>query len=126
MAASAMEERNEKPPPLEESDHICDAIGGFGRWQLKLTFLLSLVNIPCTWHIFVPTFQAPATDDFWCARPSALNTLPSDLWINISHPYILDKVSDLVGTIQEHSVGYSFYDVLIHRLSQGKLTARTA
>ncbi|XP_034253034.1 organic cation transporter protein-like isoform X2 [Thrips palmi] len=91
--ASAMED--EKSPPLEESDHICDAIGGFGRWQLKLTFLLSLVNIPCTWHIFVPTFQVPATDDFWCLRPPALKTLTSDLWINISHPYILDKDGQL-------------------------------
>lgn len=95
MTAAAMEERSEKPPPPEESDYICDAIGGFGRWQLKLTFLLSLVNIPCTWHIFVPTFQAPATDEFWCLRPPALNTLPSDLWINISHPYVIGKDGEL-------------------------------
>lgn len=42
----------------EEEDIISNAIGEFGRWQLLLTFILSLVNIPCTWHIFMPTFHA--------------------------------------------------------------------
>ncbi|XP_066252578.1 organic cation transporter protein-like isoform X1 [Euwallacea similis] len=52
----------------EEEDIVSNAIGEFGRWQLLLTFLLSLVNIPCTWHIFVPTFHARHRD-YVCLEP---------------------------------------------------------
>ncbi|KAL1509462.1 hypothetical protein ABEB36_004191 [Hypothenemus hampei] len=52
----------------QEEDVISSAIGEFGRWQLLLTFILSLVNIPCTWHIFVPTFHARERD-FLCVQP---------------------------------------------------------
>ncbi|KAJ4445637.1 hypothetical protein ANN_12320 [Periplaneta americana] len=68
----------------EEDDPISQAVGEFGRWQLQLTFFLSLFNIPCTWHIFAPTFQQVSTD-FWCARPPNLSELSVDVWKNMSH-----------------------------------------
>ncbi|KAJ1531582.1 hypothetical protein ONE63_000254 [Megalurothrips usitatus] len=93
MTASALEDRPEKAPPgAEERDYICEAVGSFGRWQLKLTFLLSLVNIPCTWHIFVPTFQAASYDNYSCQRPAAFQDIPIDLWRNLTHPFTVDEV----------------------------------
>jgi OCT family organic cation transporter-like MFS transporter 4/5 len=68
----------------EVEDPISQAVGEFGRWQLQLTFFLSLFNIPCTWHIFALTFQS-LPSDFWCAKPPDLDNLPVDEWRNISH-----------------------------------------
>jgi hypothetical protein len=62
----------------ETEDPISQAVGEYGRWQLQLTFFLSLFNIPCTWHIFALTFQS-LPSDFWCANISV------DEWRNISH-----------------------------------------
>ncbi|XP_045499055.1 organic cation transporter protein-like isoform X1 [Colias croceus] len=79
----------EKPriPEDEESgpDVVSSVIGEYGRWQLMMTFLLSLFSFPCTFHIFLPTFTAKATK-FWCERPDNLSTLPLENWINYSQP----------------------------------------
>lgn len=69
----------------DETDVISKCIGEFGRWQLQLTFILSLFNIPCTWHIFIPTFQA-IERDFWCGRPKNLSDIEPSLWRNITQP----------------------------------------
>jgi OCT family organic cation transporter-like MFS transporter 4/5 len=68
----------------EAEDPIAQAVGEFGRWQLQLTFFLSLFNIPCTWHIFALTFQT-LPSDFWCAKPPDLENLSVEEWRNISH-----------------------------------------
>lgn len=82
----------------EEEDLISSAIGEFGKWQLCLTFALSLVNIPCTWHIFAPTFHS-ANREVWCSQPS-------ELWKNC--------------TGQMHDF-CSMYDVLTKNLSGSDL-----
>lgn len=76
----------------EKKDVISKSIGDFGRWQLQLTFLLSLFNLPCTWHIYAMTFQAPEVE-FWCAPPEGLESLDPDLWRNISHTPPVSHVS---------------------------------
>jgi hypothetical protein len=68
----------------EADDPISQSVGEFGRWQLQLTFLLSLFNIPCTWHIFALTFQS-LPSDYWCAIPLNLENISVDKWKNISH-----------------------------------------
>jgi hypothetical protein len=68
----------------EADDPISQSVGEFGRWQLQLTFLLSLFNIPCTWHIFALTFQS-LPSDFWCAKPPQLENMSVDVWRNMSH-----------------------------------------
>ncbi|KAJ8921481.1 hypothetical protein NQ315_003099 [Exocentrus adspersus] len=65
----------------EEEDIISKAIGEFGKWQLLVTFLLSLFNVPCTWHIFAPTFHS-AERDTWCARPDNFKNVAPSLWKN--------------------------------------------
>ncbi|KAF4518356.1 hypothetical protein B566_EDAN007083 [Ephemera danica] len=84
--------RNEKPAaaeaaPEEEQDIVSQAVGDYGPWQLRLTFLLAMFNLPCTWHIMAITFQGRDMP-FWCARPDALrdNDVPPEVWRNISHP----------------------------------------
>lgn len=44
------------PTEDEGPDVVADVIGKFGRWQLLMTFLLSLFSLPCTFHIYLPTF----------------------------------------------------------------------
>ncbi|KAJ8985369.1 hypothetical protein NQ317_008403 [Molorchus minor] len=82
----------------EDEDIISKAVGEFGKWQLILTFLLSLFNIPCTWHIFAPTFHS-AQRAVWCARPTAFQDVAPALWMNCtgqSEDYYCDMV-DVVG-----------------------------
>ncbi|XP_065222264.1 organic cation transporter protein-like isoform X2 [Planococcus citri] len=71
-------------PKVHLHDPISYAIGEFGRWQCQLTFLLALFNFPCTWHIFVLTFQGNTGGDFWCARPPNLKDMPVSEWMNLS------------------------------------------
>lgn len=69
----------------DEDDIISQAIGKFGWWQLKLTILLSLFNMPCTWHIFAPTFHA-LNRTYWCGRPGNLLDVPTQTWSNLTQP----------------------------------------
>ncbi|XP_022192162.1 organic cation transporter protein isoform X2 [Nilaparvata lugens] len=77
------------PHPAHPADPISQSIGEFGRWQFLLTFLLSLVNFPCTFHIFAPTFEG-AQRDFWCARPPGRN-VAVDTWKSFSGIFDIDK-----------------------------------
>lgn len=70
----------------EDADIISTSVGEYGRWQLQLTFLLSLFNVPCTFHIFAPTFHA-AERDVWCARPPNFSYVDSDTWKNLTQPH---------------------------------------
>ncbi|XP_028178695.1 organic cation transporter protein-like isoform X2 [Ostrinia furnacalis] len=69
----------------EQADVVSRVIGNYGRWQLLITFLLSLFSFPCTFHIYLPTFTAKATK-FWCRMPENLSSLPLQAWINYSQP----------------------------------------
>lgn len=76
--------RDDKRPEKEHEDPVSMAIGEFGRWQAMLTIILSLLNLPCTWHIFVPTFQGADTD-FWCTPPAGvLDRMSVEQWKNLS------------------------------------------
>lgn len=46
-----------KPNSDDECDAIGDLIGHYGKWQFVMTILLSLFQVPNTFHIFSPTFQ---------------------------------------------------------------------
>ncbi|XP_057654070.1 organic cation transporter protein-like isoform X1 [Diorhabda carinulata] len=68
----------------EEEDVISKAIGEYGRWQLLNTFILSLFNVPCTWHIFAPTFHVGEKRNAWCKRPENYNDVDIEQWMNCS------------------------------------------
>lgn len=89
--------KDDKRTEKEYEDPVSMAIGEFGRWQAMLTLILSLLNLPCTWHIFVLTFQGADTD-FWCTPPpGVLNQISVDQWKNISgvFPLSSNKVRDI-------------------------------
>ncbi|XP_053694419.1 organic cation transporter protein isoform X2 [Sabethes cyaneus] len=69
--------------PDDECDAIGNLIGDYGKWQFVMTFLLSLFQVPNTFHIYSPTFQA-AEKGHWCQRPPHLNDTPVDLWRNVT------------------------------------------
>ncbi|XP_046806776.1 organic cation transporter protein isoform X1 [Lucilia cuprina] len=68
----------------EETDIIGDLVGHFGKWQLLMTVLLSLFQVPNTFHISSSVYQA-ANKEFWCRRPAHLQHLPVDVWRNLSN-----------------------------------------
>ncbi|XP_011189596.2 organic cation transporter protein isoform X1 [Zeugodacus cucurbitae] len=68
-----------------DADVISNFIGHHGRWQLIWTFLLTLFQIPPTFHLFVYTFQTIAKD-YWCARPDTAPDMDVSLWRNLSQP----------------------------------------
>lgn len=95
----------------DEKDVVSEAIGEYGRWQLRLTCLLAFFNVPCTWHIFSPTFQA-ASQEKWCARPDDLQNLDPILWRNITQPkdectivnyssvnYTMDNITNIISLL---------------------------
>lgn len=73
------------PAEDEAPDVVSTVIGNYGRWQMLMTFLLSLFSLPCTFHIYLPTFTSTSTT-FWCERPENLSSLPLADWINYSQP----------------------------------------
>lgn len=48
----------------DECDAIGDLIGHYGKWQFVMTILLSLFQVPNTFHIFSPTFQVIWSNDW--------------------------------------------------------------
>lgn len=50
----------------DECDSIGDLIGHYGKWQFVMTLLLSLFQVPNTFHIFSPTFQVRLSIFFIC------------------------------------------------------------
>ncbi|KAH8347517.1 hypothetical protein KR059_012009, partial [Drosophila kikkawai] len=67
----------------DETDVIGDLMGHYGKWQLLMTVLLSLFQVPNTFHISSSIYQA-ANKDFWCQRPEELQQLPVDVWRNLT------------------------------------------
>ncbi|KAL3277159.1 hypothetical protein HHI36_012511 [Cryptolaemus montrouzieri] len=77
----------------EDEDIVDKAIGKFGRWQLLLTVLLALFNIPCTWHIFVHTFHGRVRP-VWCARPSRFHNISPEIWKEKTQPHDFCTTND--------------------------------
>lgn len=110
MADSARpEKRSTAAQPqddTEEDDIISRATGDYGRWQLVLTCLLAFFNVPCTWHIYAPTFHARQRD-VWCARPPGFSSVDPILWRNYTQPTDECSMIDpkFVNLIIENGVG---------------------
>ncbi|XP_055384813.1 organic cation transporter protein-like [Condylostylus longicornis] len=77
--------KNESFDAGEETDVIGDLVGHVGKWQFLMTILLSLFQIPNTFHISSPIYQA-ASRNFWCSRPESIisKNFSIEYWRNIS------------------------------------------
>ncbi|KAM8705756.1 hypothetical protein ACLKA7_010114 [Drosophila subpalustris] len=67
----------------DNSDVLSNFLGHYRKWSFVWTFLLSLFQIPTTFHLFMFVFQT-APKDFWCARPAHLQDLSIADWRNLS------------------------------------------
>ncbi|XP_013138269.1 PREDICTED: organic cation transporter protein-like isoform X1 [Papilio polytes] len=64
-------------------------IGDFGRWQLKISILMSLIKLPMAWYQLNIIFMAPP-QQFWCAKPPAFEEYTDEEWRKISVPQIME------------------------------------
>ncbi|KAJ8716704.1 hypothetical protein PYW07_003331 [Mythimna separata] len=98
-------EKSRAVSPVDDDgpDMVSAIIGKYGRWQLVMTFLLSLFSLPCTFHIYLPTFTAKATD-FWCRKPANLSGLSIQEWINYSQPLDRCNVRPLSADVTVESI----------------------
>lgn len=60
-------------------------IGDFGRWQLKISILMSLLKLPLAWYQLSIIFMAPP-QQFWCAKPKSFVKYTDDEWRKICVP----------------------------------------
>ncbi|XP_011555935.3 organic cation transporter protein isoform X2 [Plutella xylostella] len=81
---SGSRERKAPARPADQ-DLVSAAIGDYGRWQLLITFLISLFSFPCTFHMYMSNFTV-AKSDYWCARPNNLSSVPVSIWKQYSQP----------------------------------------
>ncbi|XP_037947935.1 organic cation transporter protein isoform X2 [Teleopsis dalmanni] len=81
--------RSAEPPHAQsntdddETDVIGDLVGHYGKWQFLMTLLLSLFQVPNTFHISSSVYQG-AHKQFWCKRPPHLQEVDVGVWRNLS------------------------------------------
>ncbi|KAK4883229.1 hypothetical protein RN001_006548 [Aquatica leii] len=63
-------------------DLIEATIGGFGKWQCRLSILVSILKIPISWIQLSIVFMAPPTE-FWCAPPQNYKKMAIKKWIEL-------------------------------------------
>ncbi|KAL5233088.1 hypothetical protein ACI65C_000498 [Semiaphis heraclei] len=115
--------KDDKRTEKTHEDPVSMAIGEFGRWQAMLTLILSLLNLPCTWHIFVLTFQGADTD-FWCTPPQGvLNRISVDQWKNLSGLIPVSPTSN-VSVYDPCRYRDLNYESLLSNFSYGELLKR--
>ena len=100
---------------MEEEDQIINAIGDFGKWQLKYFLLVGLITLPTAFPVLSIVFTAASTD-YWCSMPQSLegivNTTTTQ-WRNLSSPAKEDGTPDpcLVWDVQEDEDYYNIHSV---------------
>lgn len=68
------------------SDEIIETtIGNFGRWQARVSILMSLLKFPITWIQLGIVFLAPPTE-FWCKQPEDWKWMKIDEWKHFISP----------------------------------------
>lgn len=78
-------------------DIVRKILGGGGKWQLRIIFLVYLVKIPSSWFMACVIFTAPAPwyGEYLCKPPSVANVSVSKsqirLWNEIVHPEVYHK-----------------------------------
>lgn len=77
--------RHHKSEPEEDDDVTSKVVGGFGRWQLQISILMSLLKLSNAWYQLNIIFMAPA-QEFWCAKPKIFDHMSEKEWRDICAP----------------------------------------
>lgn len=91
----------------DECDAIGDLIGHYGKWQFVMTILLSLFQVPNTFHIVSPSFQVICLHNLPHALRRQFSALHDEalirlMWSLISVTRVVDLFlnADLCGFVQ--------------------------
>lgn len=83
------------------------SIGTIGRWQFRISFLMSLLKFPIAWFQLGIVFLAPPTS-FWCRRPPEYVNTTVDEWLRMITPNYTEsynRVSSLLPFLHRCSFG---------------------
>lgn len=69
----------------QKEDLTAKVIGDFGRWQLKIGILMTLLKFPMAWYQLNIIFMAPP-QDFWCKKPAVFASYSDEEWRQICSP----------------------------------------
>lgn len=121
-------EKRSRPPRVtrsdtaqqEDCDVIGDLIGHYGKWQFVMTILLSLFQIPNTFHISSPLYQVSESpfraQEGVKAISDILNLINKDLLLQINKNN--QRVQSTTKTMTIIStVGYDTHDTLLSSAS---------
>lgn len=75
----------DKKIEFEKEDVTSKVVGDFGRWQLQISILMSLLKLSNAWYQLNIIFMAPA-QNFWCAKPPELDHISEKEWRDICAP----------------------------------------
>ncbi|CAB3226699.1 unnamed protein product [Arctia plantaginis] len=81
-------------------DPTAKAVGNFGKWQLRVSVMMSLLKLPTAWYQLNIIFMAPP-QDFWCKKPTSFFKYSESEWRKICAPgygaekeAVIDYISD--------------------------------
>lgn len=89
--------RRSQTSDLDDEDVTAKIVGDFGKWQLKISILMSLLKLSNAWYQLNIMFMAPS-QEFWCAKPKFFEHLSDREWRDICAPvscltyYVLDML----------------------------------
>lgn len=66
-------------------DPTAKAVGNFGKWQLRVSVIMSLLKLPTAWYQLNIIFMAPP-QDFWCKKPTSFHKYSESEWRKICAP----------------------------------------
>ncbi|GBP89114.1 Organic cation transporter-like protein [Eumeta japonica] len=66
-------------------DFTSSVIGDFGKWQLRMSVMMSLLRFPVAWFLLEIIFLAPP-QRFWCQKPESFEVYSDAEWREICCP----------------------------------------
>ncbi|CAK1585512.1 unnamed protein product [Parnassius mnemosyne] len=82
-------EENKRPEKLDVDNITNKLIGDFGRWQLRISILMSLLKLSLAWYQLNIIFMAPP-QEFWCAKPESFAKYTDEMWRKICVPHVVE------------------------------------
>ncbi|CAH1118752.1 unnamed protein product [Phaedon cochleariae] len=78
-----LKDENVNDDHQEKEDALEATIGNFGKWQLRISVLMSLLKFPIAWFTLSIIFLAPPTN-FWCKPSQKYSNMSDTEWLKIS------------------------------------------